>query len=251
MEENVMSFNVGGSDYAKRKIQPWHIWQEYNLDPWDADIVKRVLREKEGEDPTLDYYKMIHICQKQIDRIKNGEYRRSSSCDIVRPQLPVKIILEDGVMPTKSTDGAAAYDLYVPKNTIIRPGRNIVCLHFRMELPYGIGATVNPRSGFTSKGMEGYKNFCIASEGKNYQPYPTGQSSRMDADVKWGLIDCDYRGLCGVLVYSREKNPFLLEAGTKFAQMCFQRYEDVSFEQVEKLNQTERGTGGFGSTGTK
>lgn len=64
--ENVQSYNVGKSDYAKHAIQPWDIWKEYNLNPWDADIVKRVLRSKEGEARTLDYEKIIHICKYRI-----------------------------------------------------------------------------------------------------------------------------------------------------------------------------------------
>lgn len=64
--ENVQSYNVGKSDYAKHAIQPWDIWKEYNLNPWDADIVKRVLRSKEGEERTLDYKKIIHICKYRI-----------------------------------------------------------------------------------------------------------------------------------------------------------------------------------------
>lgn len=64
--ENVQSYNVGKSDYSKHTIQPWDIWKEYNLNPWDADIVKRVLRSKEGEERTLDYEKIIHICKYRI-----------------------------------------------------------------------------------------------------------------------------------------------------------------------------------------
>ena len=67
--ENVLSYNVGKSDYAKHSIQPWHIWKEYNLNPWDADIVKRVLRSKEGESRTLDYEKIIHICKYRISEL--------------------------------------------------------------------------------------------------------------------------------------------------------------------------------------
>lgn len=63
---NVRDYNIGKSDYAKHKIQPWDIWLEYNLNPWDADIVKRVLRTKEGEDRKLDYEKIIHICKYRI-----------------------------------------------------------------------------------------------------------------------------------------------------------------------------------------
>ena len=67
--ENVQNYNVGKSDYAKHKIQPWDIWKEYNLNPWDADIVKRVLRSKEGEPRTVDYEKIIHICKYRISEL--------------------------------------------------------------------------------------------------------------------------------------------------------------------------------------
>lgn len=64
--ENVQSYNVGKSDYSKHTIQPWDIWKDWDLNPWDADIVKRVLRTKEGEERTLDYEKIIHICKYRI-----------------------------------------------------------------------------------------------------------------------------------------------------------------------------------------
>lgn len=67
------NYNVGKSDYAKHKIQPWDIWKEYNLNPWDADIIKRVLRTKEGEPRRLDYEKIIHICQERIRQIDINE----------------------------------------------------------------------------------------------------------------------------------------------------------------------------------
>ena len=63
------NYNAGKSDYAKHKIQPWDIWKEYNLNPWDADIVKRVLRTKEGEERSLDYEKIIHICKERIRQL--------------------------------------------------------------------------------------------------------------------------------------------------------------------------------------
>lgn len=75
--ENVQSYNVGKSDYAKHKIQPWDIWKEYNLNPWDADIVKRVLRSKEGEPRTVDYEKIIHICKYRI-----AELSKETKADI-------------------------------------------------------------------------------------------------------------------------------------------------------------------------
>lgn len=67
--EKVQSYNVGKSDYSKHAIQPWDIWKEYNLNPWDADIVKRVLRGKEGEARTLDYEKIIRICEYRIRQL--------------------------------------------------------------------------------------------------------------------------------------------------------------------------------------
>lgn len=76
--EDVMSFNVGESNYATKKIQPWHIWEEYNLNPWDADIVKRVLRTKKQPGKTLvksrieDYQKIIHDCQYRIKKLEES-----------------------------------------------------------------------------------------------------------------------------------------------------------------------------------
>jgi hypothetical protein len=52
VKEDVRSYNIGTSDYSKHEIQPWSIWKEYHLNPWDADIVKRVLRNKEVEGMT-------------------------------------------------------------------------------------------------------------------------------------------------------------------------------------------------------
>lgn len=65
------SYNVGASDYAKHKIQPWDIWLEYKLNPWDADIIKRVLRTKKTDGRRLDYEKIIHICNERIRQLDN------------------------------------------------------------------------------------------------------------------------------------------------------------------------------------
>ena len=67
---NVRDYNIGKSDYSKHKIQPWDIWLEFGLNPWDADIVKRVLRTKEGEDRKLDYEKIIHVCKERIRQLE-------------------------------------------------------------------------------------------------------------------------------------------------------------------------------------
>ena len=78
-KEDIRSFNVGSSDYSKHKIQPWDIWIEYHLNPFDADIVKRVLRTKqengmnEKEARILDYEKIKHICEERIRQLATGE----------------------------------------------------------------------------------------------------------------------------------------------------------------------------------
>ena len=83
---NVRNANVGESDYSKHIIQPWSIWQDYNLDPWDADIVKRVLRTKKVEGKTIeesrieDYKKIIHICKEKLRQL--GVEEKNSSTEI-------------------------------------------------------------------------------------------------------------------------------------------------------------------------
>lgn len=69
LPNEVRDHNVGASDYAAHVIQPWSIWIDYALNPWDADIVKRVLRTKQGEDRKQDYQKIIHICEERIRQI--------------------------------------------------------------------------------------------------------------------------------------------------------------------------------------
>ena len=69
LPDKVRDHNVGESDYSVHLIQPWSIWIDYALNPWDADIVKRVLRTKQGEDRKQEYQKIIHICEERIRQI--------------------------------------------------------------------------------------------------------------------------------------------------------------------------------------
>jgi hypothetical protein len=100
--EDIRSFNVGSSDYSKHKIQPWDIWLEYQLNPFDADIVKRVLRKKAesgmtlAESRLLDYQKIIHIANERIRQIEANvdAWNELSNHETV----PCKAT----VMPTKS-----------------------------------------------------------------------------------------------------------------------------------------------------
>lgn len=90
--ENVRSYNVGKSDYSKHTIQPWDIWKEYNLNPWDADIVKRVLRSKEGEARTLDYEKIIHICKYRIAELSKEVLKKTK---VVAPVEEEKLVEDE------------------------------------------------------------------------------------------------------------------------------------------------------------
>ena len=88
--ENVQSYNVGKSDYSKHAIQPWDIWKEYNLNPWDADIVKRVLRTKGGEERTLDYEKIIHICKYRIAELSKEVSKETKVVTPAESEKPVE-----------------------------------------------------------------------------------------------------------------------------------------------------------------
>jgi hypothetical protein len=62
--------NVGNSNYSKHFIQPWSIWLDYpELTSWDHDIIKRILRLKEGDPRSLDYEKIIHICKERLRQL--------------------------------------------------------------------------------------------------------------------------------------------------------------------------------------
>ncbi len=76
--DSVRNHNVGNSDYAKHKIQPWDVWIEFQLNPFDADLAKRTLRTKaeggmtQNEARKLDYEKIVHIASERIRQIKTG-----------------------------------------------------------------------------------------------------------------------------------------------------------------------------------
>ena len=76
--DSVRNHNVGNSDYEKHKIQPWDVWIEFQLNPFDADLAKRTLRTKaeggmtQNEARKLDYEKIVHIASERIRQIKTG-----------------------------------------------------------------------------------------------------------------------------------------------------------------------------------
>lgn len=110
--------------------------------------------------------------------------------------------------------------------TIAPLERTIVPTGIFMELPTGIEAQVRPRSGLAAK-----KGITVLNAP--------------------GTIDADYRGEVGVILVNLSNEPFTIENGERIAQMVIAKHERVQWEEVSELSSTERGAGGFGSTGVK
>lgn len=140
------------------------------------------------------------------------------------------------IIPTKATEGSAAYDLYAPFDQLILHGRQVIDLYLAIELPYGYEAKVEPRSGYSSKGFAGALDNTQAPD------------IRFDCDVLTGKIDSDFRGSIGVIVNNRDRN-FFIKRGQRIAQLTIYKVEEAEFTEVEKLSETEREAGGFGHTG--
>lgn len=170
---------------------------------------------------------------------------RSNTMNINNMEVKFKRFTPNAHIPQKATEKSAGYDLRVPTITRVKPGRQIIKLGFAIQLPDWHKAVVDPRSGFSSKGMEGYLGAIQQEDGS----YEYQEQQRFDCDVIHGLIDCDYRGECGVIV-NNHGCEFWLPAGARIAQMVITKYEDTEFVEVEDLDKTERGDGGFGHTGT-
>ena len=181
-------------------------------------------------------------------------------------QIKVKVT-DGGKMPTKGSEDAAAYDLYVSKDTEIAYGRQIAPTGLFMEMPRKWSADIRPRSGFSVKGMEVY----IRTEYENNEDgaFFVEEKANIDADVMLGLIDSDYRGEVGVMIkcqqldiYAQWKkyqnknrvksNRYILKAGTRVAQFKVNAPTlDYELVQVDELDYTHDRGGGYGHTGTE
>lgn len=152
-------------------------------------------------------------------------------------KVKFKKLVPDAVLPAKKTDGAIGYDLTLSRDVIITTDRVAIPMGFAMELPEGIEAKIEPRSGFSLNGILGYA--------------PDGATpDRYNADVLVGKIDPDYRGDVHVILQRLDRRPFVIPAGTRIAQMTFYRTADVEFVETDgELSDTDRDTGGFGHTG--
>lgn len=155
--------------------------------------------------------------------------------------------------PAKADDLAIGYDLYIPRNIVIPAhSRIVVPLNIGLNLPYNVEGKIEPRSGFSAKGMEGVGRK-VVWERKFFGLIPCPKivygQQRFNADVLNGKIDPGYHDNIGVIIKNDDVE-FVLQAGTRVAQMTFYRVLKVkSFVKVDELSGVDRG-GGFGHSGT-
>mmetsp|Transcript_18749 Transcript_18749/g.46564 ORF Transcript_18749/g.46564 Transcript_18749/m.46564 type:complete len:168 (-) Transcript_18749:54-557(-) len=140
------------------------------------------------------------------------------------PPLLVKKLSEDATIPTKGSVLSAGFDLYAAKPTSIGPGeRGIVATDISIKCPPGTYARIAPRSGLAVK---------------------------KGIDCGAGVVDADYRGPVGVVLFNLDKtNTFEVQKGDRIAQMILEKINMAGIVEVQDLDETERGAGGFGSTG--
>ncbi|KAF8304783.1 dUTP diphosphatase [Clavulina sp. PMI_390] len=138
-------------------------------------------------------------------------------------QLLIKRISDRATVPTRGSQHAAGYDLYSAEDKVIPAnGKALIDTQISIAVPLGTYGRVAPRSGLASK-------FMIA----------TGA----------GVIDADYRGIVFVLLFNHSDKDFEVKPGDRIAQLILEKCETPPVLEVDSLEETLRGAGGFGSTG--
>lgn len=144
--------------------------------------------------------------------------------------MKVKVINQSHhPLPSYETGNSAGMDVraYTDSPITLKPfERALVKTGLFMEIPEGYECQVRPRSGLALK-----KGITVLNAP--------------------GTIDADYRGEVGVILINLSNEPFVIEDGERIAQLVFAEVDQAEWEQVEVLTETERGAGGFGSTGVK
>ena len=144
--------------------------------------------------------------------------------------MKVKIVNKSKhTLPNYETSQSAGMDLRanLEQAITLKPlERTLVKTGLFMELPAGYEAQVRPRSGLAYK-----KGISVLNSP--------------------GTIDADYRGEIGVILINLSAEDFIVEDGERVAQMVIAKHEQADWAEVENLDETERGVGGFGSTGVK
>lgn len=137
--------------------------------------------------------------------------------------LKVLRLSDKGFLPKRGTPYSAGLDLFSPIDTEVQPGsRLLVKLDISIELYDGTFGHILPRSGLSLKN---------------------------GIHIGAGVIDSDYRGNVGVLLFNLSNDTFVINRGDRIAQLVVKKYEMVEPEEIFENNETGRGDGGFGSTG--
>lgn len=140
--------------------------------------------------------------------------------------LKFKKLTEMATIPKYATEGSAGFDLHSAEDIVLQPKETkIVKTGLSCEIPVGCEMQVRPRSGFAVENNILIKN----------SP---------------GTIDSDYRGEIGIILYNYGIIAVKISCGDRIAQGIISEYARVDIEETEELSETERGSGGFGSTGT-
>ena len=144
--------------------------------------------------------------------------------------MTIKIInISSHELPHYETLASAGMDLRanISETIVLKPlERTIVKTGLFIELPIGVEAQVRPRSGLAAK-----KGITVLNAP--------------------GTVDADYRGEIGVILVNLSNEDFTIENGERIAQLVIAKHERAEWQSVEELTETTRGSGGFGSTGTK
>lgn len=141
----------------------------------------------------------------------------------------IKKLNENAIIPTYGTEFAAGADLYacMEETITINPGEtSFIKTGLAMEVPVGYAGLIYARSGLACK-----KGLAPAN--------------------KVGVIDSDYRGEIMVALHNHSNEAVVVESGERIAQLVITPYIVAAFNQVDELEDTVRGEGGFGSTGRK
>lgn len=142
-------------------------------------------------------------------------------------KLKVEKISEKAKLPSYANEGDAGLDLYSVESLKVNPGESaLISTGIKMELPKNTEAQVRPRSGLALK------------HGITVLNTP-------------GTIDEGYRGEIKVIIINHGKEPFFVEEGMRIAQMVVKPVFKVDVFEVSSLTESERGEGGFGSSGLK
>jgi len=144
-------------------------------------------------------------------------------------QIDLKKLDPKAVMPTCGSEFAAGNDLYA-------------CLEAPAEI--APGTTMMVHTGIAVAIPEGYAGLVYARSG-------LASKRGLAPANKAGVIDADYRGELMVALHNHSAVPQTIEPGERIAQLVVTPFLPVSFNEVEELDETVRGAGGFGSTGTK